>query len=229
MNARQLAFDLPFRVARDREDFLVTHSNAAAVQLIDQWPNWPSHAALIVGPHGCGKTHLCHVFARVSGAPVLPLAALTVPFATGSVERPIVAIEIDDEANIDERALFHLLNRARQTAGHLLLTATVPVGQWGIGLPDLASRLAAIPVVTVASPDEELLQGVLLKQFNDRQLMPQPNALSYLVQRMPRSLDAVARLAEEIDRRALEERKALSRPFVAKVLSDLFSGANDEA
>jgi chromosomal replication initiation ATPase DnaA len=227
MNARQLALDLPVRVARDREDFLVTPSNAAAVNLIDQWPNWPSHAALIIGPKGSGKTHLCHVFARASGAMVLASSELTVQNATQSEEQLVIAIEMDGTP-IDERALFHLLNRARQTAGTVLLTATTPASHWGVSLPDLASRLGAVPVVTVAPPDDELLQGVLLKHFNDRQLMPQPNAMTYLLQRMPRSLDAVARLVAEIDRRALEERKALSRPFVAKVLADVFPEVDHE-
>jgi chromosomal replication initiation ATPase DnaA len=228
MKARQLALDLPVRVARDREDFLVTPSNGAAVALIDQWPNWPSYAALIVGPTGSGKTHLCHVFAGIAGAEVISGDALTVESAAGRAEQPIVAVEMSG-APFNETALFHLLNRARQTGGNVLLTAQQPATQWGIRLPDLASRLGAVPIVALAVPDDELLQGVLLKHFADRQLVPQPSAMTYIMQRMPRNLDAVAKLAAELDRRALEERKALSRPFVAKVLAEVFPEASDES
>jgi hypothetical protein len=37
---------------------------------------------------------------------------------------------------------------------------------------------------------------------------------------MPRSLGAARLLVAEIDRRALEERAEVTRPFVAKVLAD---------
>jgi chromosomal replication initiation ATPase DnaA len=227
MKPRQLALDLPFRVVRDREDFLVTPANAAAVALLDQWPNWPSYAALIVGPPGTGKSHLCHVFAGVAGAQILQGEELTLEAAAGRDEKPLVAIEISGAA-FDENAMFHLLNRARQTGGTVLLTARKPATQWGVKLPDLASRLASLPVITLSPPDDELLQGVLLKHFADRQLVVQPVAMTYILQRIPRELDAVAKLAAELDRRALEERKALSRPFVAKVISELFPEIDNE-
>jgi chromosomal replication initiation ATPase DnaA len=228
MKPRQLALDLPVRVARDREDFLVTPSNAAAVALLDQWPNWPSHAALIVGPAGSGKTHLCHVFAGIAGAEIITGDELTLESATGRAEKPIIAIEMRT-TSFNENALFHLLNRARQTGGHVLLTASRPVTQWGVKLPDLASRLGAVPVVALAVPDDELLRGVLLKHFADRQLVLQPSAMTYIMQRIPRDLDAVAKLSAELDRRALEERKALSRPFVAKIVSEVFPQVNHES
>jgi chromosomal replication initiation ATPase DnaA len=228
MKPRQLALDLPVRVARDREDFLVTPSNASAVALLDQWPNWPSHAALIVGPAGSGKSHLCHVFATIAGAEIIPVESLTVEAVAGHMEKPVVAIEMNN-ASFNESAMFHLLNHARQTGGNVLLTAQQPATQWGVKLPDLASRLGALPVVIIAAPDDELLQGVLLKHFADRQLVPQPSAMTYILQRIPRHLDAVARLAAELDRRALEERKALSRPFVAKVLTEVFPEVSDES
>jgi chromosomal replication initiation ATPase DnaA len=49
--------DLPHRQALGRDDFLVTKSNAAAVALIDHWPDWPARGNG-VGPPGSGKTHL---------------------------------------------------------------------------------------------------------------------------------------------------------------------------
>jgi chromosomal replication initiation ATPase DnaA len=228
MKPRQLALDLPVRVARDREDFLVTPSNASAVALLDQWPNWPSHAALIVGPAGSGKSHLCHVFATIAGAEIISVGSLTVEAVAGHMEKPVVAVEMNN-ASFNESAMFHLLNRARQTGGHVLLTAQQPATQWGVKLPDLASRLGALPVIIIAAPDDELMHGVLLKHFADRQLVPQPSAMTYILQRIPRDLDAVARLAAELDRRALEERKALSRPFVAKVLTEVFPEVSDES
>ena len=43
---------------------------------------------------------------------------------------------------------------------------TAPSG-WPIGIPDLASRLRALPVVTLAAPDDAMLRAVLVKLFAD--------------------------------------------------------------
>jgi hypothetical protein len=72
----QLALDLGHRPAFGRDDFLVSTANHAAVEWIDLFPNWPSHALAIVGSAGSGKTHLAHVFAARTGAEVWPFARL---------------------------------------------------------------------------------------------------------------------------------------------------------
>jgi chromosomal replication initiation ATPase DnaA len=64
-----------------------------------------------------------------------------------------------------------------------------------------------------------LLRAVLVKSFADRQLAVTEPILSYLVQRMPRSLDAARTIVNEIDNVALSERAELTRPFVARILS----------
>ena len=65
---RQLILDLAHRQALGAEDFLVSRSNAAAVELIDRWPDWPHPASLVIGTQGSGKTHLAHVWQLRSSA-----------------------------------------------------------------------------------------------------------------------------------------------------------------
>ncbi len=48
----QLAIDLPHRPALGRADFLVSDCNAAALQWIERWPEWPSAALVLYGPAG---------------------------------------------------------------------------------------------------------------------------------------------------------------------------------
>jgi len=67
--ARQLPLDLPHVVSFHREDFLESGSNAAALALVERWPDWPSYAAAIAGPHGSGKSHLASIWAEQAGAP----------------------------------------------------------------------------------------------------------------------------------------------------------------
>jgi chromosomal replication initiation ATPase DnaA len=221
MMAHQLAFDLPVRAALNRSDFLVTSSNSAAVAVIDQWPHWPSYAAAIVGPAGSGKTHLAHVFQQTSGAILAQVMDVTENRLPELLANGALAVELGHGENLDEKAFFHLLNLVRQNTTKILMTATTPPALWPVRIPDLKSRLQAIPVIRLEPPDDELLAGVVLKQFFDRQLVPAENVMPYLLTRMPRSLDSVRALVTEIDRQALAEKAAITRPFVAKVLARL--------
>lgn len=218
---RQLVLDLPHRPALGREDFLVAGSNAAAVAMIDLWPQWPSHAVVLVGPPGSGKSHLVEVWRQRSGAVRCEAEALRrsdVPqlLATGAL-----AVEDAPGRTPDETGLFHLINLARQTGATVLFTATEPPPRWPLKLPDLVSRLKAAPVTELGTPDDTLLRGVLVKLFADRQLAVEEAVVSYLMVRMPRSLEAARLLVAEIDRRALERKAEITRAFVAKVAAEL--------
>lgn len=220
--AKQLALDLPHRPALGREDFLVTDSNAAAVALIDQWPSWPAHAAILIGPAGSGKSHLVEVWRQRSKAQKVRAAEISVESAPGFLTTNALAIE-DTGSGVDERGMFHLLNLARQQNSSLLITGETRPESWEIVLPDLLSRLRAIPVLEILPPDDSLLRGVLVKLFYDRQIAAEESTISFMLARMPRSLDAARVLVAEIDRRALEERAEVTRPFVARVMVDFSS------
>jgi len=216
---RQLVLELPHRQALGRDDFLVTESNIAAVTLIDHWPDWPAHAAMIVGPPGSGKSHLVEVWRQRSKAARVQATEVKVETAPELLLSGAAAIE-DAAPPLNERGLFHLLNLARQQGNSVLLTAQTRPEHWKIALPDLLSRLKAVPVLEILPPDDALLRGVLVKLFFDRQIAAAESTISFMLARMPRSLGAARLLVAEIDRRALEERAEVTRPFVAKVMGN---------
>ncbi len=220
MAGRQLTLDLPNRPALQREDFLVSPSNASAVALVDQWPNWPTHGALIVGAPGSGKSHLASVWQQRTGARLrtasdLSVASVADDFAAGS----LVVEDIDAPA-LDERALFHALNLARQQGGFVLLTSSSPVAKLQLHLPDLISRLKALPEAVILPPDDALLRGVLVKHFADRQIAVSEPVISFILTRMPRSMEAARTIVELIDSQALAEKAEVTRPFAARVLAE---------
>ncbi len=51
----QLPLELPHRAAQGAEDFLVSSANAAAVDIVDAWPNWAYPAIGVIGPRGAGE------------------------------------------------------------------------------------------------------------------------------------------------------------------------------
>lgn len=214
---RQLVLDLPHRSALGRDDFLVTDANAAAVAIIDRFPDWPNPAMALVGEPGSGKTHLLEVWRTTSNA---ALAAPGQLDAAGRLllERGALAIDNAPGAALDETGLFHLLNLARQSHGHILIASETAPVSWKVALPDLASRLKAMPVARLQPPDDVLLRGVLVKLFADRQIAVDEQVISYLLLRMPRSLDTARLLVADIDRLALEEKAAVTRPLAARVL-----------
>lgn len=220
MAGQQLTLDLAHRPALARDDFLVSPANAGAVALVDQWPNWPTHGAVIVGPPGSGKSHLASVWRQRCGAGLRRASDLSVAAAADDFASRALVVEDAGEGPFDERALFHLLNLARQEGGFVLLTSARPVAAWPVQLPDLMSRLRALPEATILPPDDALLRGVLVKHFADRQIAVSEPIVSYILLRMPRSMDALRRIVQEIDARALAEKAEITRPFVAKVLGE---------
>jgi len=219
----QLLLDLPHRVATGRDDFLVSPANASAVRLVDEWPVWPSYGALLIGPQGSGKSHLARVWQAKSGAQVLAARSLMTEDVPQALAGKALVLEDVAQSEFDETMLFHACNQARQVGGHLLLTSVQDLASWVVKLPDLASRLNSFPVVRIGAPDDALLRGVLVKLFADRQIAVDEALISYMVLRMPRSLDAARKLVAEIDRLALAEKAEVTRSFVSRVLGKLTS------
>ena len=198
----QLPLPLPHRPAQGREDFLVAPCNADAVAWLDRWPNWPAAGLVVYGPPGCGKSHLGSVWGAQAG------------------DRDLLLDDADRQG--DEPALLHRLNFAREQGGSVLLLARTPPARWPLALPDLRSRLLALPAVAVGPPDDALLAAVLAKLFADRQAAVGDDVISYLLARMERSFAAAGRLAEALDRAALADKRPITLPLARRVLERFF-------
>jgi chromosomal replication initiation ATPase DnaA len=212
----QLVLDLAHRPALGAEDFLISGSNRAAADIVDRWPDWPSASVVVVAPAGAGKTHLASVWRLRSAAARLEAPAI----CEADVGRATAALLVEDlHAGIgNERVLFHLLNLVREHKLSMLLTSRRPPGELAIALPDLRSRLRALPVATIAPPDEPLLKAVLVKHFADRQLAVEPHVVSYIALHVERSMEAAAAVVAEIDRRAMAAHRRVTRALAAEVL-----------
>jgi chromosomal replication initiation ATPase DnaA len=217
----QLVFDLAHRQALGAEDFLVSNSNAEAIEMIDRWPQWPHPASLVAGPQGSGKSHLANVWRLRSGAGIVAAADLDDEIVAGLPDGGGIVVEDVDRGISDEKVLFHLLNRARESKLAVLITSRTPPGEQEFRVPDLRSRLRALPMVEVQQPDEALLKAVLVKLFDDRQLNVEPQVIDYLSLRMERSMAAANRIVAAVDRLALATHRKVTRPLAAEALAGL--------
>jgi len=218
MTLAQLTLDLPHRAALGAEDFLVSDCNLAAVRLIDAWPNWQDHVQLLIGPQASGKTHLARVWQALSGAEGLEPEHLAMDFVDSMSAGTPLVVEDADRVAYDEKTLFHLLNLAREKRLFVLLTARTVPSRWPFSLPDLLSRLNAVPAVEIGPPDEALIRTVMLKHFADRQLDIDPKVLTYLALHVDRSLAAAEAAVAAVDRAALATGRKISRQLVIETL-----------
>jgi chromosomal replication initiation ATPase DnaA len=213
---RQLRLKLDRLEGFRREDFAVSPSNAQAVKALDSWPAWHGGCLALIGPEGSGKSHLALSWARANGAGVIP--------AKGRVDlgamrgAPVLYEDADRDRTRRDEILFHLINMAGQPGGGLLLTGRTPPSGWPAALPDLRSRLNALPVAQIEAPDDAVLESVLRKFFRERNIRPTEDVFPYLLRRIERSAPKALDIVKRLDEAADAEGRAVSRALARQVL-----------
>lgn len=218
---KQLILDLPRHQAFGRADFFVSQANAVAVGWIERWPEWPLPMLIVHGAQGAGKTHLANLWRERAAAILVPGELLGPAHVEGMIERNSLGIAVDNFENAAETALLHLINACVEVGGYLLLTTRQGPGSWRLILPDLTSRLRAVPSVSIEAPDDALLGAVLAKHFADRQVQVAPEVIAFIVSHMERSLVTAGEIAAALDEAALERQRPITIPLAAPIVEKL--------
>ena len=217
---RQLAFALPHAESLSRDNFMEGPANEAGLALIDSWPDWPNRIMLLVGPEGSGKSHLAAIWAEQAGARAIAARALTADGVPGALATGALVVEDLKPGQFDERAMFHLMNLARQDEAFVLVTARISPSAFEVELRDLRSRLRAVPTVSLLSPDDLLFRGLIVKFCADRQLSIDETVVSYLINRIERSYAAARQAVELLDAEALRRGRPVTRALAAELLRE---------
>lgn len=215
MARKQLSLGLALPTSWAREDFLDVPGNAAALAAVEAAPQ---PALVLYGPPGCGKTHLAQIWAATHGARLIGPSELTAAAVDQLAQQPLVVDDADREA--DPVALFHLINLMRERRHALLLTGAAAPAHWAYTLPDLMSRLKAMPAERIAEPDDALLSAVLVKLFADRQLQVGEDVVKYLAARIERSCRAAREWVAVLDAAALAENRAVTVVLAKRLLDE---------
>jgi chromosomal replication initiation ATPase DnaA len=214
----QLVFPFGVKSAYGRDDFIVAPCNEPAFQFIRRWPDWPSRAAALYGPAGCGKSHLAAIWREAADAQMMDARDLT-PESIGA-RGPGTAMVIEDldrepPSETRDRALLALFERPNAS---LLLTARTPPAAWESRIGDLASRFHALIAFAMWEPDDALLAGLVTKHFADRQLdVPDPVTVRIVTQ-VERTPAAIADFIARLDHRAFSQKRAVTERLVLELL-----------
>jgi chromosomal replication initiation ATPase DnaA len=193
----QIALPLDWPQTEGDSRFIVSDANREAFDHFRRWSMWPVKATILTGPRRSGRTLLARTF----------------------VER--VGGRLFDEADQrDEEELFHAWNEAQDVKRPLVMVADETPPRWSPALPDLKTRLAVTPVVSIGHPDDSLFPALIQLHFADRGLHVPGDALRFMSERLHRDYWTAERAVEAVDRYAIAERARLSLPTIRRALMD---------
>ena len=208
--ARQLRLELRRPSSSRREDFIISPTNLDAVRALDAWPAWFGGCLALIGPPGSGKSHLAQAWAAKVDAAVLTAADGSIAADLAPLQGRPILIE-DAHKGVADETLFHLINMAGDEGGGLLLTALVAPQSWPANLPDLRSRLNAMPVAELQPPDDLVLEGLLKHFFRERNITPADDLIPYLLRRIERSAMSAREIVDRLDEAAVADHRQVSR------------------
>jgi chromosomal replication initiation ATPase DnaA len=217
---------LPFPAARPRyqdSTFIPDESNHEAMAWLEN--GWPLPALVVWGAAGSGKSHMLTVWAERNQAPVWRDGAI--PALESVPERGPLVVDDADRVG-DEVGLFHLLNLSRERGLILLMAARLPPSRWAVALPDLSSRLRAIPSVEVRQPSDAMIDALIRRHAAERQLEMPDAVVCWLVPRIERDAAAIEHVVAMLDGESLRQRKALTVPLASRVLNEAGQGAAED-
>ena len=136
----------------------------------------------------------------------------------GALATGALVVEDLKPGDFDERAMFHLMNLAREDEAFVLMTARVAPSSFEVELRDLRSRLRAVATVPLLPPDDLLFRALIVKFCADRQMSIDETVVSYLTTRLERSYAAVRRAIDLLDAEALRLGRPVTRALAAELL-----------
>lgn len=219
-------FALPLSHAPDftAGRFIVAPCNDRAFDFVRRWPDWPTLAAALFGPAGCGKTHLAHIWAARADALVIEGGAFALKFAEARKSAHHLVIEdLDREPPDDarEHLLMELLDHPART---ILFTGRVQPRQWACAGGDWKSRAGSLLAFGIDAPDDSFLCAFVRNLFAARQLTVPPAVAELIVTRLERTPDAIARFVATADQTALGAKRPVSLRLIMEMLGEERAG-----
>ena len=198
-----------FEASYQPKDYILSKSNITVYQqlIIEEWQQ---HCIILYGAPGTGKTHLANIWKLNNNAIILK--------SNNTLDEKYQSYIIEDIENInDEVELLHYYNLTKENRCKLLLTTNTLPKSLPYKLPDIQSRLLAMPVLKLPENDEYLFKIILFKEFSARQIRVSAGVIHYILNHVERSVHRLIELVSMIDIASMKNKHNVTVPFVKKV------------
>ncbi len=192
-------------------------------------PNQPSSFYLF-GLSGVGKSHLLHACSAYASKldktsvclSCAELLQLPVEVLDGLEQINVIClddIQLLAGNTLWQQAIFDLYNRVLEQNNCLLISGDQSVGQLGLSLPDLVSRLSW-GLTEQLKPLTDL-EKVSALQFRaaKRGLMLSDEAANFLLNRLSRDMKNLIASLDVLDKASIREQRKITIPFIKNVLN----------
>lgn len=189
----------------------------------------PERFFYLWGEDGSGKSHLLQAIASAARNKGIHAVYASAPTECADVDlrnpdqTVFDLVALDNADRLDENAqigLFNLYNRLREGNGCLLASGTLPPAQLQVR-PDLATRLGWGLVFRVHELNDEEKNAALAAHARQRGFALPAEVSSWLLRHWRRDLPALLAVLDALDRRSMEQRRAISVPLLKELLESL--------
>jgi DnaA family protein len=225
---RQLGLEFPAR----QRCTLTNFEAGPNVEIVDAVGNSGRAGAFVAlwlsGETGAGKSHLLQAACHAAVAAGLTAAYLPLEIRgagpavfEGLGDYHVVAVDDADRwlgHRAWEEALLALYQRLFDRRAALLFASTIGPADLDVGLPDLASRLRAAQVYALRPLDDSDRARVIERLASERGLELPADVVAFILRRVPRRMDELLAVFDQLDRGALAQQRRVTIPLVKEVL-----------
>jgi len=216
-NLNQLLFNFNHSQNFNYNDFFVSKSNYFAFQLIEKWPKWEKNILNIYGEKFSGKSHLANIFCNKNKC-----IKITEEQINDEILKKLKLHEnivLDGFDNLtDERLIYSLFNLVDNDNKYLLINSVKPINEMIFNLNDLKSRSKNCLFAKIDKPDDELMFGLILKKFSDRQIEVDKKFIDFIIKRIDRSYGKINDFIYKVDELSLKNKKPIDFKTIKEIL-----------
>ena len=224
---KQMALPLKFKSIKNRENYIVSKCNIEAVKLIENsifWQNRKSinsiPGAIIYGPKGSGKTHLCSIFKENVNCDYL-ISISTRSFDQVIEGKNFILDNFSPGKRYPSELVMHFINQVTHKEGSILFLSRLSPFEMNWKLDDLNSRIRSLISSEIKLPDDVLLYSFIVKYISEKNLFLSDKKIIYILERLDRSFESVIKFIDKLDTYSLELKEKVTYKLIKIILDNL--------
>jgi len=226
----QLPDDETFDSYLSEANKIVVNQLALFIESIEQSQSSQPRSFYLFGLTGVGKSHLLHACSAYASQlaktsvclSCAELLQLSVEVLDGLEQINVIClddIQLLAGNKIWQQAIFDLYNRVLEQNNCLLISGDQSVGQLGLTLPDLVSRLSwGLTEQLKPLSDTEKITALQFRA-SKRGLMLSDDAVNFLLNRLSREMTNLISSLDILDKASIREQRKITIPFIKDVLN----------